>query len=140
MLDINPILLISSALIFLVVLVRLNSCLYKPLTKHMDDRTESIEKDLDSARNNATDVNGIYEEASNIIAKAKKEASSIRESAYNEAKVLSDLKISEVKNKIDDRYSDFIDSLRKDTQELKLSLVEQMPVYKQALSTKLNSI
>ena len=42
MLDISPILLIGSALVFLLVLARLNSCLYKPLFKHMDDRDTQI--------------------------------------------------------------------------------------------------
>jgi len=140
MLDISPILLLSSALIFLVVLARLNSCLYKPLFKHMDDRTESIKKDLEAAKNNAANTDGMYEEASHIIATAKKEASSIRESAYNEAKTLSDKKISEFKTKLEDKYSQFVKDLEIETKTLKESLVAQMPQYKESLSTKLSSI
>ena len=78
MLDISPILLISSAIIFLIVLKMLNSTLYQPLFKHMEDRTESIKKDLDLAKNNVADVESMYAEANSIIAKAKQEASSIR--------------------------------------------------------------
>ena len=115
MLDISPILLISSALVFLVVLMRLNSCLYKPLFKHMDDRTESISKDLEAAKNNATDVDGMYKEASDIIATAKREASSIRESAYNEAKNLSDSKISQFKTELENKYSSFVTDLDVET-------------------------
>ncbi len=140
MLDISPILLLSSALIFLVVLARLNSCLYKPLTKHMDDRDKSIAEDLDAAKHNVSDVDGMYEEASHIIAKAKKEASSIRESAYNEAKSLSDEKISKFRTQLDEQYATFVETLKTETAELKQSLVDQLPVYKQALSAKLNSI
>jgi F-type H+-transporting ATPase subunit b len=140
MLDISPILLLSSALIFLVVLARLNSCLYKPLTKHIDDRTESISKDLASARNNAANVNGMYEEASHIIAKAKSEASSIRESAYNEAKSLSDSKISTFKTKLENDYSTFVSNLEEETKSLKSSLVAQMPLFKEALASKISSM
>jgi F-type H+-transporting ATPase subunit b len=140
MLDISPILLLSSALIFLVVLARLNSCLYKPLMKHIDDRNNSIAKDLESAKNNATDVNGMYEEASNIIALAKKESSSIRESAYNEAKNLSDSKVSEFKAQLENKYSDFVTNLDQETKSLKLSLVNKMPQFKETLSAKLSSI
>ena len=140
MLDISPILLLSSALIFLVVLARLNSCLYKPLFKHMEERSESIKKDLESAKSNASNTDGMYEEASHIIAAAKKEASSIRQSAYDEAKALSDSKISEFKTQLETKYSDFIKNLDMETKELKESLVAQMPQYKEALATKLSSI
>ena len=140
MLDISPILLLSSAIVFLVVLARLNSCLYKPLFKHMDDRSESIAKDLEAAKNNAADVDGMYQEASNIIAKAKKEASSIRESAYNEAKVLSDSKISDFKLLLESKYTSFVVNLKSETETLKASLVSQMPQYKETLNTKLSSI
>ena len=140
MLDIDPLLLVSSALIFLVVLARLNSCLYKPLLKHIDDRTASIKKNLDSAKNNAADTDSIYEEASHIIATAKKEASKIREDAYNEAKALSDKKISEFKATLENRYVDFLKNLEDETKQLKESLVANMPQYKEILSTKLSSI
>ncbi len=46
MLDISPVLLLSSAIIFLLVVARLNSCLFVPLLKHMDDRAESIKKKI----------------------------------------------------------------------------------------------
>lgn len=140
MLDISPILLISSALVFLVVLARLNSCLYKPLFKHMDDRSESIAKDLEAARNNAADVDGMYKEASDIIATAKREASSIRESAYSEAKNLSDSKISEFKSELENKYSTFVTNLDEETKSLKTALVSQMPQYKETLTAKLSSI
>ena len=46
MLDISPVLLLSSGIIFLLVVARLNSCLFKPLLKHMDDRATSIKKKI----------------------------------------------------------------------------------------------
>jgi F-type H+-transporting ATPase subunit b len=68
MLDISPILLLTSGIIFLLVLARLNSCLYKPLFKHMDDRSASIAKDLEDAKNNGSDIDGMLVEAKEIIA------------------------------------------------------------------------
>ena len=140
MLDISPILLLSSAIIFLIVLARLNLSLYKPLTKHMDDRSSSIAKDLEDARNNASDVDGMYAEASNVIAKARAEASSIREGASIEANTLGDAKIQEVKKEIEGKYNIFASDLQTDCQSLKVSLVEKMPLFKSALSAKLSSI
>ena len=56
MLDISPILMLSSGLVFLLILAGLNSCLFKPLLKHMDERAESIKQDLINAKSNSADV------------------------------------------------------------------------------------
>ena len=140
MLDISPILLLSSALIFLIVLARLNSCLYTPLLKHMDERSESIKKDLHNAQSNVANVDEMYENASNIISEAKKEASSIRQNAYNEAKALGDTKVAEFKTQLDAKYNVFVSDLNSQTQSLKLSLVDQLPMFKKQLSAKISSI
>ena len=65
MLDISPILLLGSGLVFLLVLARLNSCLYKPLFKHMDDRDLQIKTDTENSRSNATEVEGMLEDKYN---------------------------------------------------------------------------
>ncbi len=116
MLDISPILLIGSALVFLLVLARLNSCLYKPLFKHMDDRDTQIKTDLENAKSNATEVDGMLEEANDIIAQAKKEALSIREKAKLEATEVAEVKLSEAKSMMDDKYNKFVKDLVKEKQ------------------------
>lgn len=140
MLDLSPILLLSSAIIFLIVLLRLNSCLYTPLLKHIEQRDESIKNDLESAQNNASNVDSMYKEANDIIAAAKKEASSIRQSAYDDAKTLGNTKVSEFKTSLDETYNVFISDLNTQTQSLKLTLVNQLPEFKKQLSTKISSI
>ncbi len=140
MLDISPILLLSSGLVFLLVLARLNSCLYKPLFKHMDDRDNQIKTDMGNAKNNATDVNSMIEEASHIIAKAKKEALSIREKAKNDAIEIADVKIADVKVRIENQYNDFLKSLIEEKSTLETSLVSDMPLFKEGLKAKLSSI
>jgi F-type H+-transporting ATPase subunit b len=140
MLDISPILLLSSAIVFLIVLARLNSCLYTPLLKHMDERTESIKKDLELAQNNAANVDEMYNEASKIIANAKQEASSIRQSAYDEAKTLGTKKVNEFKSELEAKYVAFSEELASNASSLKNSLVNELPSYKEQLNTKINSI
>jgi F-type H+-transporting ATPase subunit b len=140
MLDISPILLLSSAIIFLIVLMQLNRSLYQPLFKHIEDRNESIEKDLESAKNNVSDIDGLYKEASTIIAKAKQEASSIRENAYIEAKALGDSKIADFKIQLDSKYNNFVDDLNLQKQSVKSSLIENLPQFKEKLSAKISSI
>ncbi len=140
MLDISPILLLSSGIVFLLVLVRLNSCLYKPLFKHMDDRTESIAKDLENAKNNGADIDGMLAEAKEIIAKAKNEASSIREKASNEAQELAGSKLASAKAEANSKYDDFVKSLEVEKESLKTSLESAMPLFKDSLKAKISSI
>lgn len=140
MLDISPILLLSSGIIFLLVLARLNSCLFKPLLKHMDDRAESIKKDLENAKSNGADVNGMLAEANDVIAKAKKEAAAIRDKAYNEAKNMADAKLVSAKSDLETKYTEFAKELQAETVVLKDSLMASMPQFNESLKAKLRSI
>ena len=140
MLDISPILLLSSGLVFLLVLARLNSCLYKPLFKHMDERDNQIKTDMVNAKNNAADVNGMLEEANSIIAQAKKEALSIREKAKFDAIEIADDKIANIKARIENQYNDFTKALDLEKVTLEASLVSNMPLFKEGLKAKLSSI
>ena len=140
MLDISPILLISSAVIFLIVLKLLNNMLYQPLFTHMEDRTKSIADDLERAKNNVADVESMYEDANSIIAKAKQEASSIREKAYAEAKAEGDSKLSTAKTELESKYEKFEQDLKNDTIALKNALLVNMPEFKEKVSVKISNI
>ncbi len=140
MLDISPILLLSSGIVFLLVLARLNSCLYKPLFKHMDDRDNQIKSDIENAKNNGADVDGMLDEANSIIAQAKKEAISIREKAKLDASDVANSKLTDHKAKIEESYISFVAALKEEKIILENSLVSQMPQFKQGLKAKLSSI
>ena len=140
MLDISPILLLSSGLVFLLVLARLNSCLYKPLLKHIDDRENQIKTDLDNAKANGADVNGMLDEAKEIIAQAKKEAFSIREKARLEATEVAQDKLNAAKVKTEEKYNNFVQTLGEEKLSLENSLVSQLPLFKEGLKAKLSSI
>ncbi len=140
MLDISPILLLSSGIVFLLVLARLNSCLYKPLFKHMDERTESIATDLENAKNNGANIDGMLAEAKEIIAKAKSEASLIRDKATDEAKQIANSKLSSAKIDLEEKYNEFTKSLEIEKDSLKDSLSASMPLFKDSLKLKINTI
>ena len=140
MLDISPVLLLSSGIIFLLVVARLNSCLFKPLLKHMDDRTASIKRDLEDAKSNGADVDGFLTEANDIIAKAKKEASAIREQAYKEAKDSADAKLASAKSDLEAKSAEFARNLQDETKALRDSLMSSMPQFNESLKAKLSSI
>ncbi|RBQ28964.1 F0F1 ATP synthase subunit B' [Aliarcobacter vitoriensis] len=140
MLDISPVLLLSSGIIFLLVVARLNSCLFKPLLKHMDDRATSIKKDLEDAKSNSADVDGLLVEANDLIAKAKREAAAIREQAYKEAKDSADVKLASAKLNLEAKSAEFAKSLQEETSALKASLLSSMPQFNESLKAKLSSI
>jgi len=140
MLDISPILLLSSGLVFLLVLARLNSCLYKPLFKHMDDRENQIKNDMENAKANGADVDGMLDEAKEIIAQAKKEAFSIREKARLEATEVAQDKLNAAKVKTEEKYNNFVQTLGEEKLSLENSLVSQLPLFKEGLKAKLSSI
>lgn len=140
MLDISPILLLSSAIIFLVVLWQLNKNLYQPLFKHIEDRNKSIKDDLESIQNNSDEIDSLIKEGQNIIAKAKQEASSIRENAYNEAKAVVESKMIDFKKELDLKYSFFLKDLLIQKESAKDSLVNDMSRFKEKISAKISSL
>jgi F-type H+-transporting ATPase subunit b len=106
----------------------------------MEDRDAQIKTDMENARNNSADVDGMLEEANAIIAQAKKEAASIREKASLEATEIAEAKLAEAKAKTEEKYNEFVKVLEDDKKALENALVAQMPQYKEALSAKLSSI
>lgn len=140
MLDINPVLLLSSAVLFLIVLARLNSCLYKPLIKHMDDRALSIKNDIANAKSNNAELEEMLQEAKSVIARAKSEAAAIREKAYNDAKSRTQGQLDGAKANLDAKYVQFSSELQSQKVSLKEYLVNNIPSYQEQLRLKLSSI
>jgi F-type H+-transporting ATPase subunit b len=140
MLDIDPVLMVIIAVTFLLVLARLNSCLYKPLLKHIDDRDESIKKDLANAKGNDADVEGMLAEANDVIAKAKKEANAIKQKAYDEAMEVATTRLNEAKVSIEAKYDEFVKNLDTELVALRSTLSSQLPLYKESLKAKISSI
>lgn len=140
MLDISPVLLLSSAIIFLLVLARLNSCLFEPLLRHMDERSEQIKKDLEDAKNNSADVEGMLVEANNIVANAKQEAAMIRQKASNEATEVAQSKIKVAKADLEVKYARFVEELESEKVNLRETLNNSVPIFKESLKAKVSSI
>ena len=140
MLDINPILVIVSGLIFLIVLRRLNMCLYQPLLNHIDQRSKQISNDLEKAKGNGADVDTYLQEANKIIADAKAEAYTIKDNAFNSAKAKADEKIAAAKSEIEKKQEEFFVSLNSQKESLEKSLVANIPDFENALKAKISSI
>ncbi|NWF65982.1 MAG: F0F1 ATP synthase subunit B' [Campylobacterales bacterium] len=136
MLDIQLPLLLASAVIFLIVMVLLNSILYKPLLNFMSNRDSSIKKDLENANQNSADVDKMHQEAKTIIANARAEAAKIIEKAKEEANLNADNKISLKKKELEKSYSEFVVALATEQKELKNALMSQVPLYRESLKAK----
>lgn len=140
MLDVSPALLLVAVATFLVMLVLLNKMLYRPLLEFVQNRDKAIANDYENAGKNTSDISAYQEEAERIIREAKAEAAKIRADVIQEAKETSLRKIEQRKAELEEEYGAFLEGLGKKRTELKTSLLEQMPVFKDGIQTKLQHI
>jgi len=140
MLDVSPALLLVAVATFLVMLVLLNKMLYRPLLEFVQNRDKAIANDYENAGKNTSDISAYQEEAERIIREAKAEATKIRADVIQEAKETSLRKIEQRKAELEEEYGAFLEGLSKERVELKTSLLEQMPMFKDGIQTKLQHI
>lgn len=140
MLDIIPALLLVTGTVFLILLIVLNKSLYQPLIAFIDNRNNAINRDLENAGKNASDVAAYYKEVEAIIAEGKMEATRIREAAIGEAREKALLKIEQKKAELDAKNELFLKKLESDKVEFKNHMLAQMPLFKEGIANKLSHI
>ncbi|WP_200762439.1 FoF1 ATP synthase subunit B' [Nitrosophilus alvini] len=140
MLDISISLVLLTAILFFILVAVLNSWLYKPLLGFMEERSESIKRDLENASKNTSGSAELKKEAEEILARAKSEAMAIKQSALNEAKALGQSKVDAKKAELMKEYEDFKASLKEEEESLKSALISQMPLFREALKAKFSKL
>ncbi|WP_324170826.1 FoF1 ATP synthase subunit B' [Sulfurimonas sp.] len=140
MLDINPILLLATFVVFLSLIAVLNSWLYNPLFSFMNKRDEDIKKDLQKVGNNDDEINALYLEAESIVNNAKLEASALREKVIEDAKELADSKLDAKHAELASEYLEFEQSLAESKEQLVSDLMSQVPLFKDAVKAKFSQI
>jgi len=140
MLDINPILLLATFVVFVSLIAVLNSWLYNPLISFMHKRDADIKKDLDKVGSNDSEINELHEKAESIIMNAKLEAAALREKVIADAKELADSKLEAKRAELAQEYLEFEQSLAKSKEELTNDLMSQVPMFKEALKAKMSQI
>ncbi len=140
MLDINPILLLATFVVFVSLIVVLNSWLYNPLIGFMKKRDEDIKRDLDKVGSNDNEINELHVKAETIIMNAKLEAAALREKVIADAKELADSKLEAKRAELASEYLEFEQSLAKSKKELTDDLMSQVPMFKEALKAKMSQI
>ncbi len=140
MLDINPILLLVTFVVFVSLIAVLNSWLYNPLFSFMNKRDEDIKRDLDKVGSNDDEIATLTEKAESIVITAKLEAAALREKVIADAKALAESKLEAKRAELASEYSEFEQSLAKSQNELTSDLMSQVPVFKEAVKAKFSQI
>jgi F-type H+-transporting ATPase subunit b len=123
MLDLNLGVMLIEAGIFLVTLVFLKKWLFDPLVAFMDEREKKLQKSLEMINANTEDTKEFEEEIEKVLAKAKKDAKTIRDEAR--AKAIAEA--NEIKGKI-------VAEIEKAKEEL----VEEIKAEKEKIIAKMN--
>ncbi len=140
MLDINPILLLATFVVFLSLIAVLNSWLYNPLFAYMKKRDDDIKKDLHKVGSNDDEIHELNSKAESIVMDAKLEASALREKVIVDAKELADSKLEAKRVELASEFAEFEKSLAKTNDQLVGDLMSQVPVFKEAVKAKFNQI
>ena len=140
MLDIHLPLMLFVLALFLFLLVVLNVMLVQPLVKFMDDRDNSIAKDLEAAKGLSGNSDELNAKADENISNAKNEAAAIRQKAIDDEKTLSASKVETRQSELDQEYVSFVEKLTKEKESLKNALLSQMPLFKESLKAKFSKL
>ncbi|MEA2111876.1 MAG: FoF1 ATP synthase subunit B' [Campylobacterota bacterium] len=140
MLDINPILLAVTIIVFLALIAVLNSWLYRPLFAYMEKRDADIKKDLDEVGSNDDEIAALKAEADSIVNNAKREVAELREKVIANAKELANGKIEAKRAELASQYSEFETSLDEEREQIKVALLSQVPLFKEAVKAKFAQI
>lgn len=140
MLDISPMLLASTLIVFLVLIAALNSLLYKPLFNYMEKRDADIKKDLEEVGNNDAEIAAFHATAEKIISDGKLQAHAMREKAIAEAKALAASKMEAKRAELALEYAKFEEAMSEERSRLSGVLALEIPNFQAAVSAKLNQI
>ena len=140
MLDINPILLVATLIVFLTLIAVLNSWLYNPLFAYMSKRDEDIKKDLQKVGSNDDEINELESKAQTIITNAKLEAAALREKVIADARELAESKLEAKRAELASQYLEFEQSLAQAREQLSSDLKSQIPLFREAVKAKFSQI
>lgn len=140
MLDLNPGLMLFVLVVFFSLMYLLNTMLYQPLLKFMDERDATIAKDLKNAEEMADNSSDLNAKADTLLADAKAEANAIREKATSEAKALAESKIESKVKELEVNSAAFEAELESEQKALKDALTAQLPTFKETLQSKLSGL
>lgn len=100
LLDVNPGLVIWTAVTFLIVLAVLWLFAWKPIIKALDERNARVEDDLEKSRALREEAEGLIKEYQEKLDSAKQEAVNIVEESRKDAEVLKNKLLAETQEEV----------------------------------------
>lgn len=140
MLDISPLLLISTAVVFLILIAVLNGMLYKPLFAFMEKRDRDIQNDLAQVGSNDAEVAALNATADSIISEARLQAAAEREKVIADAKKAAEAEVAAKRAELAKTYEAFETELARERDTLKAALSAETPAYVAAVNAKIDTI
>ena len=140
MLDISPILLLSTLVVFICLIRYLNRNLYQPMLEYMENRDSMVQSDIDTIAKNHSDAEKFHQEANDVLVQAREEATSIREAVIAEVKEVISAKLEAKREELAKSYQQFEKELESERVSLKNRLLADSDSIAQALKDRLSSI
>lgn len=138
--DMHISIMLVTMVIFLAMIVILNSILYKPLLRFIDERNSSIKNDENKVKENSQEMLGANDEVEKIHQSTREEIHKIKQSAINQAKEEARVAIQAKKEELERKMASFYVELNVQKEELKQNLLKNLPEFKQLLENNIKKI
>lgn len=132
--------MLVTMVIFLAMIVILNSMLYKPLLRFIDERNSSIKNDENKVKENSQEMLGANDEVEKIHQSTREEIHKIKQSTINQAKEEAQVAIQAKKEELERKMASFYVELNAQKEELKQNLLKNLPEFKQLLENNIKKI
>ncbi len=140
MLEMDLVAIITTIVVFLLLVYFLNFKLYRPLLAFMDNRSESISRDQQNLMKNSDDLNAGAIEIEKILSEAKTEAAKIKQVAVESIKKKADIEIKKTEEELQKDFECFKNELDSQKEEIKNALTLKIPEFKNNLKDVLSRI
>jgi len=140
MLDISPLIMAVTFVMFVSMLYLLNQKLYEPLLKFMDDRDASIRQGMSEAQNLTGDTGDLELEAQRTIDEAKTEAAQQRQVVLETLQEEQANALAARQEELAKKYEDFKAALAEEKEQLKQKLLAELPVLKEGLQARFGQL
>ena len=136
MLDISPLIMVVTFVIFISMLYLLNQKLYGPLLKFMDDRDAELSRNMREAEEMTGDSSDLESQAQQIINEAKTKAAQTKQSVLNELQEEQAKTLAAKQEELTKKFGSFKDSLNEEKEAIKSQLLSDLPLLKEGIKAK----
>lgn len=138
--DVHFSIMLATLIIFLAVMIILNSMLYKPLLKFIDERSASISNDEEKVKQNFAEMSNFNEEFERIKQATRDEIAEIKQKALNEARNKAEEELKQKRLETEQKMEIFYAELSKEKEKLEQELKLRLPLWQEALKNNLKNI